>query len=197
MLSGNGAGLSSVPRIRLIALGVWVVLVAGLSLLYALQPELLDPERVVAALRASGQSVLLGCVVLSILRPFTLLPSSVLIIVLTLLFPDQSWFVMVISLGGVVLSALLIYYFFEFLGLGDFFERKHARQVRWLERQMNQKGFWIVVGWSMFPFVPTDAICYVAGTLRMPVGKFAAGVALGELPIVAFYVFATGSFLAA
>jgi uncharacterized membrane protein YdjX (TVP38/TMEM64 family) len=61
---------------------------------------------------------------------------------------------------------------------------------------MNLKGFWLVVGWSMFPFVPTDAICYVAGTLRMHVGKFAAGVALGELPIVAFYVWATGALVA-
>ena len=57
---------------------------------------------------------------------------------------------------------------------------------------MNQKGFWLVVGWSAFPFVPTDVICYVAGTLRMQLGKFAAGVALGEVPIVGFYVWAGG-----
>jgi uncharacterized membrane protein YdjX (TVP38/TMEM64 family) len=40
----------------------------------------------------------------------------------------------------------------------------------------------------MFPFVPTDAICYVAGTFRMHIGKFLLGVMLGEIPIVAFYV---------
>lgn len=197
MLSGNGAALSSIPRIRLIALGLWIALVLVWSVLYAVRPDLLEPERMVATLRASGQSVLVGYIALSCLRPFTLIPSTVLIVVGTLLFPDRSWFVMISSLGGVVLSALLIYYFFEFLGIGAIFERRHAPRVRWLERQMHQKGFWLVVGWSMFPFVPTDVICYVAGTLRMPVGKFAAGVALGELPVVAFYVLATSALFAA
>lgn len=64
--------------------------------------------------------------------------------------------------------------------------------MRWLEQQMNQKGFWLVVGWSAFPFVSTDVICYAAGTLRMHLGKFAGGVALGEVPIVGFYVWAGG-----
>lgn len=183
-------------RGRLVTLSVWALLALGLLVLYAARPELLDPERVVATLRASGQSVLLGYVILSIVRPFTLVPSSVLIVVLSLLYPDSPWLVMVSSLVGIVLAALLIYYFFEFLGLADVFERKHARRVRWLEGQMRLKGFWIVVGWSMFPFVPTDVICYVAGTLRMPLQKFALGVALGELPIVVFYVWATGAVFA-
>ena len=180
------------PRIRVIAFVVWALVVLLLSGLYFVRPELLDPARVVDVLRGSGQPVLLAYVVLSIVRAFTLIPSTVLIVVGMLLFPDRPWFVMASSLGGVVLSALLIYHFFEFLGLGALFERKHAHRVRWLERQMSRKGFWIVVGWSAFPFVPTDLICYVAGTLRMDTGKFAAGVALGELPLVAFYVWATG-----
>ena len=180
------------PRIRRIALGLWVLLVVTLTVLYAVNPELLRPERLGDALRQSGQSVLLGYVVLSVVRAFTLIPSTVLIVVGALLFPDRPWFVMISALGGIVASAVLIYFFFEFLGLGEVFERRHARRVRWLERQMNQKGFWLVVCWSAFPFVPTDVICYVAGTLRMHLGKFVAGVALGEVPIVAFYVWAGG-----
>ena len=96
--------------------------------------------------------------------------------------------VLAVSLGGISLSALLIYYFFELLGLKEVFERKHATRVRWLEEQLRLKGFWVVVGWAMFPFVPTDAICYVAGALRMHKGKFLLGITLGEIPVVAFYV---------
>ena len=180
------------PRIRLIALGLWVTLMLALSVLYTVNPALLDPERMVEMLRRSGQSVLLGYVVLSVVRAFTLVPSTVLVLVGILLFPDRPWFVMVSSLGGTVVSALLIYFFFEFLGLGELFERRHATRVRWLKEQMHRKGFWLVVGWSAFPFVPTDVICYVAGILRMHVRTFAAGVALGELPLVAFYVWAGG-----
>ena len=173
---------------RRIALGLWLVATVGLSALYVSNPALLEPETIVGALRRSGEPALLAFVVLGFLRPFTLIPSTVLIIAGTLLFPGRHWFVFVASLGGVVASAGLIYGFFDYLGLGELFERKHAHRVRWLEEQVRARGFWIVVGWSVFPFVPTDVICYVAGTLRMNVGKFLLGVALGETPIVAFYV---------
>ena len=182
------------PRIRLIALVVWAASVAALSALYVLRPDLLEPERVAAALRGSGQPVLLGYVALNVVRAFTLVPATVLVVAGTLLFPDRPWFVTGSALGGAVASALLIYYFFDFLGLGDLFERRHAARVRRLEAQMARRGgFWLVAGWSAFPFTPTDVICYVAGTLRMPVARFAAAVALGKLPIVVFYVWATGT----
>lgn len=182
------------PRIRLIALILWAASVAALSALYAVRPDLLEPERVAAGLRGSGQSVLLGYVVLNVVRAFTLVPATVLVVAGTLLFPDRPWFVTGSALGGAVASALLIYYFFDFLGLGDLFGRRHAARVRRLEAQMARKGgFWLVVGWSAFPLTPTDVICYVAGTLRMPVARFAGAVALGKLPLVAFYVWATGS----
>ena len=191
-LAGRTRGLSAMSRIRRIALGLWVVLVVTLTALYAMSPELLRPETLVDALRRSGQPVLAAYVLLCVVRAFTLIPSTVLIIVGALLFPDRPWFVMVSSLGGVVVSAALVYFFFDFLGIGDLFERRHARRVRWLEEQMNTRGFWLVLAWSAFPFVPTDMICYVAGTLRMHFGTFTAGVALGELPVVGFYVLAGG-----
>ena len=179
-------------RIRRIALGVWVALMLTLTAFYVVSPELLRPETLVEALRRSGQPVLAVYVLLCVVRAFTLIPSTVLIIVGALLFPDRPWFVMVSSLGGVVASAALVYFFFDFLGIGELFERRHAQRVRWLETQMNARGFWLVLAWSAFPFVPTDVICYVAGTLRMHFGKFTAGVALGELPVVGFYVLVGG-----
>ncbi len=50
-------------------------------------------------------------------------------------------------------------------------------------------AFWIVVAWSFFPLVPTDAICYVAGMAKMPFRKLAAAMLLGEVPVVAAYIF--------
>jgi len=174
--------------VRQIALGVWLVGTIGLSILYATRQELINPINLVVLLRQTGTWVLLGYVVVSILRPVTLVPSTVLIVVGTLLFPDRPVLVFVVSLLGVAVSSALIYYFFDILGLAAIFERRHPSQIRWLEDQLRQRGLWIVVGWSVFPFVPTDAICYVAGTVRMPIGKFLSGVAIGEIPIIAFYV---------
>ena len=115
------------PRIRGIALGLWVILVVALTALYAFNPELLQPEVLVDVLRQSGQPVLLAYVVLSIVRAFTLIPSTALIVVGMLLFPDRPGFVMVSSLAGIVVSAAIVYFFFEFLGLGEFFERNTPR----------------------------------------------------------------------
>ena len=176
------------PRIRRIAFGVWILFSLGVGTLYLINPTLLRPETLVERLRQSGQYASSGYVAVSIVRAFTFLPSTVLVVAGTLLFPDRPWFVLASSLTGIVISSVLIYFFFEFLGLGELFERRHANRVRWLENQLQSRGFWIVVAWSAFPFVPTDLICYVAGTLRMRFDKFVLGVVVGELPLVGFYV---------
>ena len=173
---------------RRIALIFWAVVTVGLLLLYTARPELIEPENLVVALESTETFAMVAYAVISVLRPVTMVPSTVLIVVGTLLFPGRYWFVFAVSLGGVSLSSLFVYYFFDFLGLKKVFERKHATRVRWLEEQLQLRGFWMVGGWAMFPFVPTDIICYVAGTFRMHSGKFLLGITLGEIPIVAFYV---------
>ena len=47
----------------------------------------------------------------------------------------------------------------------------------------------VIVVWSMAPFLPTDVICYLAGTARVNVGKFVLGVLVGEGIICAVYIF--------
>ena len=176
------------PTGRRIALGFWLTVTVGLGVLYVARPDLIEPVNLVGVLRQAGPLVMLGYVVVSVIHPVTLIPSTALVVVGTLLFPDRYWTVFAVSLGGVVFSATLIYYFFDFLGLAELFEQRHAARLRWLETQIHRRGVWIVAGWSVFPFVPTDAICYVAGSLRMPIGKFVLGVTLGEIPVVALYV---------
>ena len=159
---------------------------------YARNPAFLNPETLAAVMRDSSGYVMLAFILFSVFRNFTLLPSTVLVIAGTLLFPERLGLVFYISLVGVVISAALIYFLFEFLGLDTFFKKRYPERVRRLERQLQQRGIWIVMAWSAFPFVPTDVICYVAGTLRMNFTRFALGVALGELPVIGFYVLVVG-----
>ena len=56
------------------------------------------------------------------------------------------------------------------------FDRTLAQIQRLLERH----GLPIVIGWSFFPLLPTDAVCYVAGVVRMRIAKVLLGVAIGE-----------------
>jgi uncharacterized membrane protein YdjX (TVP38/TMEM64 family) len=48
----------------------------------------------------------------------------------------------------------------------------------------------IVTAWSFLPIVPTDLICYVCGVMKIPFGRFMAGVLIGEGAICAIYIFA-------
>jgi uncharacterized membrane protein YdjX (TVP38/TMEM64 family) len=45
-----------------------------------------------------------------------------------------------------------------------------------------------VAGWSFFPLVPTDVICYVAGMMKMPFYKMMLGLFIGEMVLVTAYV---------
>jgi uncharacterized membrane protein YdjX (TVP38/TMEM64 family) len=56
-------------------------------------------------------------------------------------------------------------------------------------------GLAFVALWAFFPLVPTDAVCYVAGTIRMHFLKFIIAVFVGELVLCSIYVFAAGRIL--
>ena len=63
--------------------------------------------------------------------------------------------------GLVATTALLVH---SFPGIGAYDERLQAlypRQISFIrERMQGRNAFWVVMGWSGFPLVPTDAICY-------------------------------------
>ena len=173
---------------RKITFGFWLSVVLMLIVTYAMEPEWRTPERILSLLRASGRGVMIAYLLLSVMRPFTLLPNTVLIVVGTLLFPEQPLFVGLSSLVGACASAALVYYFFDYLDLAELFQRKHFERIKWLKKQIRLKGFWMVLGWSVFQFAPSDLIYYVAGTLRMRLLAFLSAVLIGKVPLVIFYV---------
>jgi uncharacterized membrane protein YdjX (TVP38/TMEM64 family) len=56
-------------------------------------------------------------------------------------------------------------------------------------------GFFFVALWAFFPLVPTDLVCYVAGTTKMNYLKFILAVCAGELILCSFYIFFGGAVL--
>jgi uncharacterized membrane protein YdjX (TVP38/TMEM64 family) len=53
----------------------------------------------------------------------------------------------------------------------------------------------IMIGWSFFPLLPTDVICYVCGALEIDYKKFLIGVAIGEGTICGMYIYLGGRVL--
>jgi hypothetical protein len=98
-----------------------------------------------------------------------------------------------IALTGIVISSSLIYFCSEMLGFAEYFENKKPKTVHRIRQRLEQPaGLLFVALWAFFPFVPTDAVCYVAGTTKMNFMKFIFAVFVGELVLCSIYVFSGG-----
>jgi uncharacterized membrane protein YdjX (TVP38/TMEM64 family) len=99
--------------------------------------------------------------------------------------------------AGIFISSSLIYFCSEALGFSDYFERKKPAAVARLRRRLEHPlGLAFVSAWAFFPLVPTDAVCYVAGSIKMPFTKFIFAVLAGELVLCSLYVFGSNWLLA-
>jgi uncharacterized membrane protein YdjX (TVP38/TMEM64 family) len=90
---------------------------------------------------------------------------------------------------GVLFSSLSIYYFSDYLNFDVYFEKRYKNQIERLKNFLSKNEFPIVAAWSFMPFLPTDLICYVCGTLEVDIKKFLLGVMVGEGISCALYIF--------
>ncbi len=130
-----------------------------------------------------GIFLALGCA-----RGFTLVPVTYLIILGLVFLPATPAYLL--TLAGVTVSSLCIYYFAEYIGLAGFFERTHGSQITKLKSVLQKNELPIVAAWSFMPVLPTDVMCYVCGSLRIDVKKFILGVLIGEGIACALYIYA-------
>lgn len=121
------------------------------------------------------------------LRGLTLIPVTYLIILGVIFLPPIPLFFLTIA--GIMISSAIIYYFSELIHLAEFFEEKYSKQIARLKSILVKNEFSIVALWSAMPFLPTDVIGYVCGSLRIPVKKFLLGVLVGEGLTSAIYIF--------
>lgn len=180
--------------LRYVSLAVWLsVLVGGVSV-YLLYPQAFTPANIADALLRFQGEIWLVYLAMSAFRGFSLLPSTPLVIAGTILFPQQPILVFIVSLTGILLSSSMIYYFSEFLGFSDYFESHKPELTHRIKAKLEHPaGFAFVALWAFFPLVPTDLVCYLAGTTKMKFLEFIAAVMAGEAVLCAFYIFFGGT----
>ncbi len=168
----------------------WLLVIIAALAVRVFRPDLLQHElgRAASISTFFGASVylLLGC-----LRGFTFIPSTYLVLVGLIFFRPVPLFVL--SLGGILISSACIYLFSESLQLSPLFEQKYPQGIAKFKSAMQKHQLKIIVGWSFFPLLPTDAICYVCGVLRVSIRRLLLGVLLGEGLCTGLYVFLGGS----
>jgi uncharacterized membrane protein YdjX (TVP38/TMEM64 family) len=175
-----------------ILLVLWVAYIIGLLGYWMYNPNFLDHKQMKLTLEKYVGQIMLIYFLICLTRGIFLLPSSPFIVLGALLFPNNLWLVFFISIIGVFASATVLYYFSTYLGFDTYFTKKFPDRVEEIQRKMNSpKAFILIVAWSAFPFVPTDLMSYVAGTIRMNFFKMIAAMIIGELPLMYLYVFYT------
>lgn len=165
---------------------LWLTLLLAGLYMYFFHPTFFQGQLA----RVTGVSVYLGYAILLVvgsLRGFTLIPSTYLIIAGLLFFEPVPLFILIMA--GIIVSSLSVYYFSEFLHLDLFFEKHHHERVAQIKSALEKNELPIIIFWAVSPFLPTDIICYVCGTLRVNVKKFILGIFIGESTIVGTYIF--------
>lgn len=179
-----------VSIIRWLSISIWLVIAITCLAYFLYDPSKFTASSISDLLLRFENGIILIYFALSVLRGFTLLPSTPLVVAGTLIFSSQPFLVLAISLIGIILSSTMIYYFSDLLGFTDYFKRKKPQTVERIKRKLEHPlGSVFVALWAFFPFVPTDLVCYVAGITRMNFAKFIVSIAIGEAILCSAYIF--------
>lgn len=166
-------------------------------MLFLSYPQEFKPDAIAERIEKMGTAPMIIYLGVTLIRGFFLIPSTPFVLCGVLLFPNQLFLVLIISMLGVLFSATLLYYFADLLGFSKKLEAKNVLGIqRWKKKlQKPQSGLFVLL-WSFFPLVPTDLICYVAGLVKMRFLYFILGVGLGELTLNIVYIYFGGEILA-
>ncbi len=170
---------------------IWMIVL--LIALYALifHRDILTASHLVNFLWRFGPYLLIVYFLLSVLRGFTLVPSTPFVLAGILLFPSNLPFVYVISLLWIIFSSSMVYFFSREMGFEKIFQKHKGYEKT--QKLLEKYGFPFVAIWSFVIIVPTDLVCYLAGTMKMNYSKFILAVTLGEWLICIPLVFWGGN----
>ena len=173
----------------------WVALILIAVTLFLFYPDSFTAESLKAILNDNSTLILLAFIVLSCIRALFFLPSTLFVLMGTVLYPDEPVFVLIVSMIGILIGASLVYRAASILTPEQLFRGKNLTRMEGVRSKMEKYGFSIVLLWSFFPAVPTDLICYVAGTIKMSFWKFILAVFLGEIILVSIYIWSGKSII--
>lgn len=169
---------------------LWIGLVVLVLLLLLLNPDWVSRESIAGLLDGLGGFALLVFLLLSLGRALFLLPCTPFVLAGAITFPQWPFLVLMISLAGVVAGAFLVYSFPSLGDYDEYLERKYPLRIAQLKSQLHSDyAFWLIAGWSFFPLVPTDVICYVSGLVNLRFRKLVLPLLVGEVPLVTAYVY--------
>lgn len=171
----------------------WLCLIAlGLGIyFYFFRGDLAD---IIASVRGISEAYFWPAavvyVVILALRGMTFIPSTPLLFIGMAIFPAD--FTFLANMFGILVSCLLVIYAIHRVGVNQALAQVENKHYVRLRDRIDRNGYYAIVLWSFFPFVPTDAIVYVASSMDVSRKKIVAGVMTGEAILNASYVYGGG-----
>ncbi|UMZ73787.1 TVP38/TMEM64 family protein [Natranaerofaba carboxydovora] len=139
---------------------------------------------------AGGWIAPLIYLVLHAFRPFSFLPSSLLVLAGGLVF-DFWWGVFLCILGFMVGSSLVYILGKRWGDLGTL-NKKYTEKAKQLTRVLKGKSKYFLASICLIPLLPSDLVSYASGASEMNFFDFFGGKLLGSLPGL-ILVFLSGS----
>lgn len=136
--------------------------------------------------------LLIAYTILNIIRALTLVPASTLVIVGTLIFSGNLPMVLLSSILGILVSSSIIYFFSDYMGFDEYFQKKYPKKMNYIKRKLESKyGFGFLLLWCSLPIVPSDLVFYLSGALHMSYYKFILAVFLGHIFLFSLWILLT------
>lgn len=168
---------------------VWLSLLVTILLIYLFNRDAFTVDGFTSFFKENQSLILVGYILVVLFRSLFFVPATVLLVLGMALYQDSFGFLLFINMLGILFGATMIYFAGKLFTEDDFFSKKNLEKLPKIKEKINEYGFWIVLGWSFFPLVPTDLVCYISGATKMNYLKFILAVFIGELILVSTYLY--------
>ena len=163
---------------------------------YALfNPSIISAKNISNFILKFETHLLIVYAIMFILRPFVMVPGATFVIVGAMIFETRLELILLISVFCELASSSIVYFFSDYMGFDKFFKKRYPKKLEKFKNKLESKsGFLFILFWCSFPFVPSDLIFYLSGSLRISYKKFILAVFLGHVVLYSIYIFFTDTF---
>jgi len=121
------------------------------------------------------------------LRGFTLVPLTPLLVAWIVFLPALPLFF--VNLLWVLASSSIVYFWWKYLWFDKYFNKKYSKQMSILKKKLEWKEYPVIILWSLFPFSPTDLICYIWEIMNIKLQKILLWIMIWEWIVCGIYIF--------
>jgi uncharacterized membrane protein YdjX (TVP38/TMEM64 family) len=164
---------------------VWLIIIIAGILAYILFPELYNASFLTNLVEQYEPFSFFIYFILILIQGLIFIPLPLVIVGIIIFDPVE---VFIINMLSVFISAMIIYYFSEYIGFGKYFEENYNKDVQKIRKSLKNRELFIIIILSLLPFTPTNLIAYIGSTLKINVVKCILGIVIGEAVVNIFYI---------